>query len=46
MEVVAELGGEDSWVVEVEAADGDGVVEQNAVVGDVEDGDGEAEALA
>jgi len=46
MEVVAELGGEDSWVVEVETADGDGVVEQNAVVGGVEDGDGEAEALA
>jgi hypothetical protein len=35
VEAVAELGGEDSGVVEVEAADGDGVIEQHAVVGDV-----------
>jgi hypothetical protein len=46
VKVVTELGGEDSWIVEVEAADGDGVIQQDAVVGDVEDGGGEAEALA
>ena len=36
VEAVAEFGGEHSRVVEVEAADGDGVVQQHAVVGDVD----------
>ena len=41
MEAVAELRGDHAWVVEVEAADGDGVVLEDAVVGDVEDACGE-----
>src|SRR5690348_10259677 len=37
VEAIAHLGGDHARVVEVEAADGNGVVEQDSVVGDVED---------
>ena len=36
MEAVTEFGGDQPRVVEVEAADGDGVVEQDAMIGGVE----------
>jgi hypothetical protein len=46
VEAVAQFGGEHARIVVVEAADGDGVVQQDAVVGDVEDRAGELPALA
>jgi hypothetical protein len=46
MEAVTEFGGDQSWVVKVEAADGYGVILQDAVVGDVDGRDGEFPALA
>src|SRR5579863_4096833 len=46
MKAVAELRGKRTRIVEVESANGDGVVEQDAVVGDVEDAGGEGPFLA
>ena len=44
-EAVAEFGVELARVVEVEAAEGEGVVEQDAAIGDVGGGDGGGEAF-
>jgi hypothetical protein len=46
VEVVAELGPEQARVVEVEGADEDGVVEQDAVAEDAGEIDGEFRAFA
>ncbi len=46
MEVVAEFGGDEARVVVVEAADGDGVVEKNAMVGYVDHVDSELPSFA
>ena len=46
MEAVAEFGGDEAGIVVMESADGDGVVEQDAVVGDVEDVGGELPVFA
>ena len=45
VKAVAELGGDESRVVPVEAADSYGVVEQNAVIGDIDCVDGDFPAL-
>ena len=46
VEAVAEFGGELAGVVEVEAAEGEAVVEQDAAVGEVGGGDGGGEVFA
>ena len=41
MKSIAQLGRDHSWVVVVESADGDGVIQQHAVIGYVGNGSGE-----
>jgi hypothetical protein len=46
LEAIAQFAADEAGIVEVETADGDGVVEQDAVVGDVDGAGGDAPALA
>jgi hypothetical protein len=46
VEAITQFGGDHARIVEVEAPDGDGVIEQDAVVGDVDDRGEELPALA
>ena len=46
VEAVAEFSGDEPWIVKVESTNGYGVVEKDAVVGDVDDVDGDFPTFA